>query len=197
MRPTFWSQCCPRETDFLPGSCSLRLHELLEKHAHLSLSLLDHQPASACLNSVGTLALELCLLVSLALQAELRSDSFAELVTLCNLLLGQRGCCYSQMENLALAAVLAMRSVGRGPRVVALLFAPPAVAAVDEGFAAAAALAAAALAAVVYSQSPLGFGLVAVDTRSWETAENWTAALPIESVAHSPGSGLILGKTWD
>ena len=136
-------------------------------------------------------------MVSLALQAELRSDSFAELVTLCNLLLGQRGCCYSQMENLALAAVLAMRSVGRGPRVVALLFAPPAVAAVDEGFAAAAALAAAALAAVVYSQSPLGFGLVAVDTRSWETAENWTAALPIESVAHSPGSGLIWERTSD
>ena len=105
------------------------------------------------------------------------------------------------MENLALAAVLAMRSVGRGPRVVALLFAPPAVAAVDEGFAAAAAaavaVAAAALAAVVYSQSPLGFGLVAVDTRSWETAENWTAALPIESVAHSPGSGLTLERTSD
>ena len=74
---------------------------------------------------------------------------------------------------------------------------PCVVAAAAAAAAVAVAVAAAALAAVVYSQSPLGFGLVAVDTRSWETAENWTAALPIESVAHSPGSGLILEKTWD
>ena len=131
-------------------------------------------------------------MVSLALQAGL-----AGLVSLCNLLLGQKGCCYFQVENLALAAVLALRSVGRGPRAAVLLFAPPpAVAAVDEGYAAA------ALAAVVCSQSPLGFGLVAADTKSWETAaENWKAAagLPTGSaVAHFPaGSGLTLERTSD
>ena len=133
-------------------------------------------------------------MVSLPLQAEL-----AGLVTLCNLLLGQKDCCYFQVENLA--AVPAMRSVGRAPKVVALLFAPPAAVAavVDEGYVAAAA---AVLAAVVYSQSPLGFGLVAADTKSWETAaENWKAAagLPTGSaVVHSPaGSGLTWERTWD
>ena len=89
------------------------------------------------------------------------------------------------MENLALA--VAMRSVGRAPRAAVLLFAPPAVAAAVEG-----SPAAAALAVVVYSQSPLDFGLVAADTWNWETAENLTA-LPIGSVARFPG----LDLTWE
>jgi hypothetical protein len=118
------------------------------------------------------------LLVSQALQVQLQSGSFAGLVDLYNPF-GQQGCCF-QIGNLALSAV-AMRSVGRrAPRAAELLFAPPA--------------AAVALAAVVCSQSPLDFGLVAAaaDTWRWETAENWTA-LSIGSVVHFPG----LDLTWE
>jgi hypothetical protein len=85
--------------------------------------------------------------MSQALQVQPQSGSFAGLVTLYNLF-GQRGCCF-QIQNLALAALAMVRSVGRAPRAAVLLSAPPPAAA------------AAALDAVVYSQSPLDFGLVA------------------------------------
>ena len=173
---TFWSQCCLRETCFCARFGSPQSHELLEKHARPSLALLVHllvrlPLASPCLSSVGAL------LVSLALQVQLRSGSFAGSVALCNPF-GRSACCF-QIGNLSLS-VVAMRSVGRrAPRAAELLFAPPP--------------AAVALAAVVCSQSPLDFGLVAAaDTWRWETAENWTA-LSIGSVDHFPG----LELTWE
>ena len=117
MPPTFLSQCCQRETYFCARSYLPQSHELLEKRVHLSLALLLPL-ASPCLNSVGTL------LMSRTLKVRLRSGSLAALAALYNLFGQQR--CYSQIENLAPAAI-AMRSVGRRAAAV-LLFVHPAAA---------------------------------------------------------------------
>ena len=182
MAQTFSSQCCRRATCFFPRFCSQQLHELLEMHAlvHLSLSLLvrllAHQLASPCLSSNGNLASESEPLVSQALHAELQSAGSPAQYNPSG-----RCCFHLQMENLALTAAT-MRSVARAPTAAARPSVPP------EGCAAAA-----ALAAGVDSQSHPGFGSVAADTTSWETAGNWVARPPGSD--HFPGSGSTSGRT--